>query len=106
MAGGIEHGVLFIRMVREVPSNKAACENKPEGSEQATKLREQEGSRERQGERKGPWEEEQEVRVGSRTGRGQGLVTNSPAGTWEGLCLWSVHPFPVTVVTSSTNSAA
>ena len=62
--GGREHGVLFIRKVREVPSNKAACENKPEGSEQATKLREQEGSRERQGECKGPGEEEQEVRVG------------------------------------------
>lgn len=41
LKGRREHGLLFIRMVREVPSNKAACEKKPEGSEQATKLREQ-----------------------------------------------------------------
>ena len=66
-------------MVREVPSNKAACENKPEGGEQATKLREQEGSRERQDECKGPGEANVPARLKSRrsgwgrwTGEGRG----------------------------------
>lgn len=34
---------------------------------------------------------------------GQALVPKSPVGAWEGLCLWSVYPFPVTVVTSTAN---